>query len=82
MRKILRLLLLSIVALFLVACGAETTSTDETSAIDTSEVESEEGPLLVGMEAAYPPYNWTQSDDSNDAVAIQNSQDYANGYDT
>lgn len=81
MRKILRLLLLSIVALFLVACGAETTSTDETSAIDTSEVESEEGPLLVGMEAAYPPYNWTQSDDSNDAVAIQNSQDYANGYD-
>ena len=81
MRKILRLLLLSIVALFLVACGAETSPTEETTVTDTTETENEEGPLLVGMEAAYPPYNWTQSDDSNDAVAIENSQDYANGYD-
>lgn len=81
MRKTLRLLLLSIVALFLVACGAETSPTEETTVTDTTETENEEGPLLVGMEAAYPPYNWTQSDDSNDAVAIENSQDYANGYD-
>ena len=36
----------------------------------------------VGMECAYDPYNWTQSDDSNGAVPIANvSGKYANGYD-
>ncbi|MBK1637345.1 transporter substrate-binding domain-containing protein, partial [Rhodovulum adriaticum] len=37
--------------------------------------------LRVGMEAAYAPFNWTQSDDSNGAVPIQGSNSYANGYD-
>ena len=36
----------------------------------------------VGMECAYDPYNWTQSDDSNGAVPIANvSGKFANGYD-
>ncbi|MDO4778068.1 MAG: ABC transporter permease subunit [Tissierellia bacterium] len=35
----------------------------------------------VGMEAAYAPYNWTQTDDSNGAVPIEGSVEYANGYD-
>jgi ABC-type amino acid transport substrate-binding protein len=34
----------------------------------------------VGMECAYAPYNWTQSDDSNGAVAIEGGG-YAGGYD-
>lgn len=33
------------------------------------------------MECAYAPYNWTQSDDSNGAVPISGSSDYAYGYD-
>ena len=33
------------------------------------------------MECAYAPYNWTQSDDSNGAVEIRGSSDYAYGYD-
>ena len=33
------------------------------------------------MECAYAPYNWTQSDDSNGAVPIAGSNEYANGYD-
>ena len=37
--------------------------------------------LKVGMEAGYPPFNWTQGDDSNGAVAIEGSSEYANGYD-
>lgn len=37
--------------------------------------------LRVGMECAYAPYNWTQSDDSNGAVPISGSSDYAYGYD-
>ncbi|VDK13729.1 L-cystine transport system permease protein YecS {ECO:0000305} [Oenococcus sicerae] len=36
---------------------------------------------LVGMEANYPPFNWTQQDNSNGAVPIQGSNLYANGYD-
>lgn len=33
------------------------------------------------MECAYAPYNWTQDDDSNGAVKINDSDKYANGFD-
>lgn len=69
MLKKFRAILLLIISIFLVACSQEETMT------------STKPPLLVGMEAGYPPYNWTQSNNSNDAVRIQDSQDYANGYD-
>jgi ABC-type amino acid transport substrate-binding protein len=36
----------------------------------------------VGLECNYAPFNWTQTDNSNGAVAISNSQNaYAGGYD-
>ena len=35
----------------------------------------------VGLEAGYPPFNWTQLDDSNGAVLIDGSAEYAGGYD-
>ncbi len=42
----------------------------------------EDGVLTVGMECAYAPYNWTQTDDSNGAVPISSVPGaYANGYD-
>ena len=41
----------------------------------------EDGVLTVAMECAYAPYNWTQSDDSNGAVAIKDTNEFANGYD-
>lgn len=38
--------------------------------------------LKVGMECAYAPYNWTQTDDKNGAVPIANSNgEFAYGYD-
>ncbi len=37
--------------------------------------------LRVGMECAYAPYNWSQTDDSNGAVPIKDSTNYAYGYD-
>ncbi|WP_439425317.1 ABC transporter substrate-binding protein/permease [Oenococcus alcoholitolerans] len=37
--------------------------------------------FLVGMEANYPPFNWTQQDSSNGAAPIEGSNLYANGYD-
>ena len=50
---------------------------------DTSKIIGlEDGVLTVGMECAYAPYNWTQTDDSYGAVPISNvSGAYANGYD-
>ena len=50
-------------------------------AAPSTPVQAEGEPLLIGMEAAYPPYNWTQSDDSNNAVPIKGSNEFANGYD-
>lgn len=36
----------------------------------------------VGLECAYTPFNWTQTDNSHGAVAISNSKnEYASGYD-
>lgn len=55
------------------ASGAAAAATEKTA--DTSKV------LKVAMECGYAPYNWTQADDSNGAVAINDSSDYAYGYD-
>ncbi|RHW40333.1 ABC transporter substrate-binding protein [Neobacillus notoginsengisoli] len=41
----------------------------------------EGGTFKVGLEAGYPPFNWTQKDDSNGAVKIQGASEYAGGYD-
>ncbi|EHI69324.1 ABC transporter substrate-binding protein/permease [Streptococcus ictaluri] len=37
--------------------------------------------LRVGMEAGYAPFNWTQDDNSNGAVPIEGTKQFANGYD-
>ena len=42
--------------------------------------EDENNTLRIGMECGYAPFNWTQQDDSNGAVAIEGGG-YANGYD-
>ena len=98
MKKILALVLALAMVLCLASCGSSTTTTDSseksepaTSGSATSATSStasdvisgvEDGVLTVGMECAYAPYNWTQSDDSNGAVAIENNPgSYANGYD-
>lgn len=41
----------------------------------------DDGKFRVGMEAGYAPFNWTQVDDSNGAVKIDGSKEYAGGYD-
>ena len=65
-RKIIALVLAMIMCLGFAACGAE---------------EENENVLRVAMECAYAPYNWTQNDDSNGAVPISGTGDYAYGYD-
>lgn len=46
-----------------------------------SSVQADQGEFRVGMEAGYPPFNWTQKTDANGAVKIDGSDQYANGYD-
>ena len=41
----------------------------------------EDGVLTVAMECNKAPSNWSQGDDSNGAVPIRDSREYANGYD-
>ena len=52
-----------------------------TALADSEPTGVEDGVLTIAMECAYAPYNWTQTDDSNGAVPIKDSSDYANGYD-
>ncbi len=64
------------------AAESSDTAEAETSA-DTSDIPGlEDGVLTIAMECAYAPYNWTQYDDSDDAVLISGTTgEYANGYD-
>ena len=41
----------------------------------------DDGIFRVGMECGYAPFNWTQLDDSNGGVPIEDSAEYAGGYD-
>ena len=77
MRKILSIILALTMLLSLTACGKT-----ESKAAASDIPGLEDGVFTVGMECAYAPYNWTQTDDSNGAVPISNVPGaYANGYD-
>ena len=75
MKKITALVMAVAMMLTMVVCSASASDATVPSGV-------EDGVLTVGMECAYAPYNWTQSDDSNGAVPISNVPgSYANGYD-
>ncbi|MBQ4643931.1 MAG: transporter substrate-binding domain-containing protein [Oscillospiraceae bacterium] len=65
-RKIIALVLAMVMCLGFAGCGA---------------AEENENVLRVAMECAYAPYNWSQADDSNGAVPIAGTNNYAYGYD-
>lgn len=65
--------------ILLAACGTDD-SGSTTSSGGSSDSE-EKKTLKVGMEAGYAPFNWSQNDDSNGAVKISGSKEYAAGYD-
>ena len=88
MKKFLTLLMALSMCLSLAACGGSSEETAETPADSETAGEDgavssgvEDGVLTIAMECAYAPYNWSQSDDSNGAVPIKDSTEYANGYD-
>ena len=88
--RLLALTAAAVLAASLTACGSskttdtaadtstEATEADASAAADTT---GEKKVLKIAMECGYAPYNWTQPDDSNGAVPINDSSDYAYGYD-
>jgi putative lysine transport system substrate-binding protein len=84
MRKNLSLIALFLLAVMLLAgCGTNSNSEEALApeATTGSEETTEQETFKVGLEAGYPPFNWTQMDDSNGAVQIDGSKEYAGGYD-
>ena len=84
-RPTLTLVLSLVLALMLCACAAPAapaTPAAEEAPAAAAATGVEDGVLTVAMECAYAPYNWSQPDDANGAVAIVNAPgEYANGYD-
>ena len=96
LKNTIALTMAAVLAVGLTACGgsadtaaastAESTAADSTAEAADATADAPDGDgdpttLTVAMECAYAPYNWTQSDDSNGAVEIRGSSDYAYGYD-
>ena len=71
MRKLIPILLVFAIILSVAACSGSNSGSQKNG----------KPVLRVGMECGYAPYNWAQPDDSNDAVPIKGSNDYAYGYD-
>lgn len=64
----------------LAACGTSDKKEGGSSDAGTDKEEGG-GEFRIGMEAGYPPFNWTQQDDANGAVKIADNAEYAGGYD-
>lgn len=81
------LLILVLAMALMTACGGDTAQTEaaQTEAGQTESTAPTEGAtngtLRIGLEAMYPPFNWTQLDDSNGAVPIDGLAEFAGGYD-
>ena len=69
MRKIIGVLLCAVVAFWLAACGGSKTSED------TRET------LVVRLECAYAPFNWTENKKTDTNYPIDGTNKYADGYD-
>ena len=96
MKKIIALLLSLTMVLSMAACGSSDSASaasqkeaasaaasgGETAGSETAAIPGlEDGVFTIAMECAYAPYNWSQTDDSDGAVPIKDSNEYANGYD-
>lgn len=95
MKKAIALSMTALMAASMTGCGgsgtesttaaageaATTAAAGEAATTAAAETTGEKKVLKVAMECAYAPYNWTQPDDSNGAVPINDSNEFAYGYD-
>ena len=71
-------------ATFLTACGPSTATTSSSSSDSSSSKASfgDNGTMRVGMEVAYPPFNWQVSEATDNTIPVEGqSGAYADGYD-
>ncbi len=70
---------------FLTACGPSTATTSDTSSDSSSSADSsfgDNGTMRVGMEVAYPPFNWQVSEATDNTIPVEGQDGaYADGYD-
>lgn len=82
-RKIVRMLV-AFAAVVTLLTGCTSKESSKTASNDAG-TKAEKKVLRVGMECAYAPFNWTQSDETvpngDKAVPIYGTDDYAYGYD-
>ena len=79
-RKLSFILISTILAgILLTACSSQ--SKTEVSESPEVSAPNDKDTFVIGLEADYAPFNWTQMDDSNGGVKIQDSAEYAGGYD-
>ena len=69
MKRTIWTMLLALIGLLLVGCVSE------------KEFDFEDGVLIVGLEADYPPFNWTESTKSDTNYPIDGTNLFAEGYD-
>lgn len=62
-------------------CGAMVAAVALTAGCGGGEKKADQKVLKVGMECAYAPYNWSQTNADGGAVKIAGSSEYAYGYD-
>lgn len=79
MKKVLAVALVGAMAIGMFGCGGNKDANND--AQNGQDAQTNGGQLRIGMECGYAPFNWTQQDDSNGAVAIEGGGGYANGYD-
>ena len=79
MKKVLAAALVGAMAIGMFGCGGNKDANND--AQNGQDTQTNNGQLRIGMECGYAPFNWTQQDDSNGAVAIEGGGGYANGYD-
>jgi len=82
-RKWLLVMISIMTAIVLAACGAGDKKDSGKSGDAGADTGGSEGggQFRIGMEAGYPPFNWTQQNDANGAVKIADNAEYAGGYD-
>lgn len=77
MKKKLSLVAMVLSAFMLLTACVSKGNTEDTKASEETQKET----FKVGLEAGYAPFNWTQMDDSNGGVKIDESAEFAGGYD-
>lgn len=80
MRRFLNVLIVALVSLSFLACANDSGLQENQ---DNYDAIIERGYIVVGMECAYAPFNWTVSENSayDGAVPIDGSNNLADGYD-